>query len=104
MPLWKVGTHDRDDHLKLERWQWEKDHFLTKSYHVTSVVIFDDYRGFRAGASVHKLFVGSVRLGRKWRTRVWSRLFYVHNVIARFLLCLSKVLAKDVTYDVSLRA
>ena len=37
MPLWKVGTHDRDDHLKLERRHCEKDHSWTKSYHVTSV-------------------------------------------------------------------
>ena len=37
MPPWTVGTRGRDDHLKLERWHWDKDHFWTKSYHVTSV-------------------------------------------------------------------
>ena len=37
MPLWKVGTRDRDDHLTWERHHWQKDHFWTKSYHVTSV-------------------------------------------------------------------
>ena len=37
MPLSKVGTRDRDDPLKLERQHWEKDHFWTKSYQVTSV-------------------------------------------------------------------
>ena len=37
MPLLKVGTRDRDDPLKLERQKWEKDHFWTKSDHVTSV-------------------------------------------------------------------
>ena len=37
MPLWKIGTSDRDDHLKWERHHWQKYHFWTKSYHVTSV-------------------------------------------------------------------
>ena len=37
MLLWKVGTRDRDDHLKLGGRHWKKDHFWTKSYHVTSV-------------------------------------------------------------------
>ena len=37
MALSKVGTRDRDDHLKLERCHWRKDHFSTKSHHVTSV-------------------------------------------------------------------
>ena len=35
--IMKVGTRDRDDHLKLEHRPWEKDHFWTKSYYVTSV-------------------------------------------------------------------
>ena len=37
MPLWKLGTRDRDDHSELERHHWEKDHFRTKKYHVTLV-------------------------------------------------------------------
>ena len=37
MPLWKVGKLDRYDRLKWERRHWKKDHFWTKSYHVTSV-------------------------------------------------------------------
>ena len=32
----EVGTHARDDNLKLECRYWEKNHFWTKSYHVTS--------------------------------------------------------------------
>ena len=35
--IMKVGTRDRDDYLKLERRNWEKGHFLPKSYHVISV-------------------------------------------------------------------
>ena len=37
MPFSKVGTRDRDDHLKLERRHWWKDQFWTKSYYVISV-------------------------------------------------------------------
>ena len=35
--IMKLGTRDRDDNLKLERRPWEKYHFWTKSYYVTSV-------------------------------------------------------------------
>ena len=37
MPLGNVGTRDRDDHLKWERYHWQKYHYCTKSYHVTPV-------------------------------------------------------------------
>ena len=37
IPLWKVRTPDRDNYLKWERHHWQKDHFWTKSYHLTSV-------------------------------------------------------------------
>ena len=37
IPLWKVGTRGRDDHLKWKCPHWQKNHFWTKSYHVTSV-------------------------------------------------------------------
>ena len=37
IPLWKVGTRDRDDHLKWKCHHWQKYHFWTKSFNVTSI-------------------------------------------------------------------